>query len=315
MKTKQTTLLLFFTGLLAISVKSSYAQSLCDPDFWESAQPEDIDQIKEPDHICNNDRYYRKTIGMPVLHVAVIYDASPEVVQTLLDVGADPDIQNEYEETALHWAASLGRSELAQILVDADADFSIKDTDGRTALYLAEAYKYLGHEHLKVIKILMDAGAEPNIQEGTALIAKQNLQSIVLRKFYSPLEFSILAEKIDREMDDLTNIRDLSFTELEVIDEDLISSSSSIDKLTVYIKFKLSFLADLTKDGSSIEISCREVYVDYADDNSFKKAVYLIDCGNDKYVFENDAMYFFLDDLGMERIIIEEEKDTRQILN
>ena len=94
-------------------VSSIYAQSLCDSNFWKAAQPEDIDQINELDLICMN-KDYEGTFNLPIFHVAALY-ASPEVVQALLDAGAEPDIKSNDGTTALHWAAGIGRSELVQI--------------------------------------------------------------------------------------------------------------------------------------------------------------------------------------------------------
>ena len=160
MKTKTTTLILFLAGILAMSVNPGHAQSLCDPDFWKSDQPEDIDQINEFDRICDN-RY--DTGGMPVFHVVALH-ASPELFLEFLNKSSiiiDTDIKDEHGRTALHRAVSIGRSKTVQILVDAGANPDIQDDGYRaTALHLAALNGYSG-----VVQILVDAGADPDIQD------------------------------------------------------------------------------------------------------------------------------------------------------
>ena len=119
-----------------MSVGPSYAQSMCDPNFWKFVQPKDIEQIKEPGHICKN-QDYEETVDIPVFHVATLY-ASPEVLLEFLNKNYSLNINlHSYHigATALHWAAVRGRSEIIQILVDAGANPDIKNNYGSTALH------------------------------------------------------------------------------------------------------------------------------------------------------------------------------------
>ena len=92
-----------------------------------------------------------------------------DVVRALLAKGADPDIQNEDGETALHLAASCAHdAKLAQFLIDFGADPNIKNDDGDTPLICAVIASRNDETDvmtdLDVVRDLLDKGADPNIQ-------------------------------------------------------------------------------------------------------------------------------------------------------
>ncbi len=60
-----------------------------------------------------------------------------EMAKLLIDANALLDTQNKNGSTALTWAAEHGRTEIAQLLIDAGADLNIKDNNGCTALDLS----------------------------------------------------------------------------------------------------------------------------------------------------------------------------------
>ena len=53
-----------------------------------------------------------------------------EMVETLLEHGADVDAQDEDGQTALHYACSIGYEAVIQVLLKASADKNIVDSDG-----------------------------------------------------------------------------------------------------------------------------------------------------------------------------------------
>jgi ankyrin repeat protein len=58
-------------------------------------------------------------------------------VKLLLEHGADPNTQDEYGDTPLHWAAFGDNVEVVKLLLEYGADPTVKDKDGRTPLDLA----------------------------------------------------------------------------------------------------------------------------------------------------------------------------------
>ncbi len=84
---------------------------------------------------------------------ALMYAASgpnQETVAVLLDAGADPNIADTAEGfTALMFAAAEGQLEVARVLVAHEADQSLRDVDGDTALSFAAKNK-----HADIVRLL-----------------------------------------------------------------------------------------------------------------------------------------------------------------
>jgi ankyrin repeat protein len=86
--------------------------------------------------------------GVTLLHWATITDR-PAVIPLLAAAGLDIDAQDDYGYTPLMYAASIdfGDTVLLQALLDAGADRSVEDYDGKTARQHARRLK---HTHLEV---------------------------------------------------------------------------------------------------------------------------------------------------------------------
>ena len=80
-----------------------------------------------------------------------------EVVQLLLNAGADPDKGTVHGKTPLQVAANRAQKEVVLLLLNAGADPDRVDHAGRTPIDVAS---YLGHKD--VLKVLLDRGADPN---------------------------------------------------------------------------------------------------------------------------------------------------------
>ena len=98
--------------------------------------------------------------GRTVLIYAA-WNGSTEVVKTLIEIGANINIQNDNGDTALRLAARRGLTEIVKILVENGADMNIKDSRyGRTALIYAAR-----EGRTEVVKLLIDNGANMNIKD------------------------------------------------------------------------------------------------------------------------------------------------------
>ena len=71
----------------------------------------------------------------PLMYAALYSDAV--MVKTLLNAGANANLRNEAEATALMWA--VDDVEKARLLLDAGAEVDARSTEGRTALSIAAA--------------------------------------------------------------------------------------------------------------------------------------------------------------------------------
>ena len=93
------------------------------------------------------------------LHTAVLTE-NLEVIRQHIKAGSDLNVlESSHASTPLITAAALGRTEAAEILIEAGADINYKNDDGSTALHTAIAFI-----KPKVAKILIDAGANLNIK-------------------------------------------------------------------------------------------------------------------------------------------------------
>ena len=76
--------------------------------------------------------------GTQPIHDAALGD-NPAVIRELASHGAKIDARSRGEaQTPLHFAAAMGRMRAAEVLVTLGADLTIKDSQGRTAVEVAE---------------------------------------------------------------------------------------------------------------------------------------------------------------------------------
>ena len=130
-------------------------------DIFRAAKWNNIGRVREyldsgadPDII---DRSYNN-------NTALIYASSEghtEIVELLLDRGADINITNDLGSTALMEASRNNRTEIIRLLLDRGADPNIRDDYGGTALISAS----IGNRRTDIVKMLLDNDADPNIQE------------------------------------------------------------------------------------------------------------------------------------------------------
>ena len=87
-----------------------------------------------------------------VMHTAAFY-ANKNVVQLLLDRGADCDTANDWGGTPLYLAAFHDRLDVVKLLLDAGADANKVANDGYTPMYCAV------RNSLEMVKLLINSGA------------------------------------------------------------------------------------------------------------------------------------------------------------
>jgi len=97
--------------------------------------------------------------GKTALHHAVSIRPKPKVINMLLEKGANINLQCKSGWTALHIAAQGSKSKIVEILLQNGADPNLQDRYGRTALDLVGTYP----ESNKIIKILQDAAKNKSL--------------------------------------------------------------------------------------------------------------------------------------------------------
>ena len=108
-------------------------------------------------------------LGNTALMIALTREDNEEAMNTILEYGADADIQNETGYNALMMAARTKSIDIVSRLIEITSDINAKNKDGDTALTLAAVFN-----NVNVINALLDAGADVNVQNRngtTALMA------------------------------------------------------------------------------------------------------------------------------------------------
>lgn len=81
-----------------------------------------------------------------------------EMVQLLVEAGADVNCCSELKDKPLYYAAQYGRKDVVSLLLKRGANVNAAGLDGHTALMLAVEF-----ETPELAQILLDAGADPNL--------------------------------------------------------------------------------------------------------------------------------------------------------
>ena len=97
--------------------------------------------------------------GETPLHAAV-GSGNVEIVRALLEAGADPSVEDEDGKAPLH---SASESQVAEVLLDNGADPSARDSGGRTPLHDMVQIES-GEEAKALASLLLERGVDPNAQ-------------------------------------------------------------------------------------------------------------------------------------------------------
>ena len=105
-----------------------------------------------------------------------------EVVQVLLDDGANIEATNDFEYTSLTLASENGHSDVVQLLLNTGANIEAMDDNERTSLILASE-----SGHIEVVHVLIDYGAnleakdyDPGIPSLILAIQNRHLEVVQL---------------------------------------------------------------------------------------------------------------------------------------
>jgi len=85
----------------------------------------------------------------------------PECTEFLLDLGANPNIKNENNMTALMVASIEGCIKCVELLLPLDENINIQENETCSTSLMAASY----NGHTEIVKLLLQAGANPNLQD------------------------------------------------------------------------------------------------------------------------------------------------------
>ena len=113
------------------------------------------------------------------LHLASYY-GHVEVVQSLLDHGADPTVQNKDRQTSLHMASQNGHVEVVWLLIQYGAHPIAQNKYGQTPLHLASQ-----SGHIQIVQFLRDVERRVAAQSRTRIRVTLCLLFLFISTFYA----------------------------------------------------------------------------------------------------------------------------------
>ena len=91
---------------------------------------------------------------------------SADVAQRLLELGADVNVQDNSQESPLHFACTYGNFNTALLLLDHGAEINAQDAHGQTPLHcISEGFMaYNEFNGTSIAQLLLECGADVNAQ-------------------------------------------------------------------------------------------------------------------------------------------------------
>ena len=100
------------------------------------------------------------------ISIAKTDDIGSSITKMLLENRADPKIPMNDGDTTMHMVAAWRNMEAGKMLLEHKADVNAKNQEGKTPLHtILEQEKFSKEEKLPTIKFLLDANADPNLQD------------------------------------------------------------------------------------------------------------------------------------------------------
>jgi ankyrin repeat protein len=112
------------------------------------------------------------------------------IMERLIKAKADPNIPSKHEETALHYACQIWKTDRIKMLIDAGADVNKATDEGLTPLHFVVGFdRYIPSSKIEdateCVRLLIEAGANVNAKDDQGVSvyksASRNIKDIVLK--------------------------------------------------------------------------------------------------------------------------------------
>lgn len=153
-----------------------------------------------------NNTEIKKTADKPNIdiHTAVI-SGNLEVVKQHIKAGTDINQKEAMSSsTPLISAATFNKPEIAKVLIDANADLSLKNNDGSTALHTAAFFG-----RIEIVQMLIDAKADKTIRNNFGATPRETVMGefAEMKPFYEMLIQQLKPMGFVLDMDELKKAR------------------------------------------------------------------------------------------------------------
>ena len=179
------------------SFGSLYAMEM---DIWTATQNRNTQKVKQVIEQNNTLVHAQDEWQQTALHYASTW-SDTETATLLLQHNADVNAQDKWQHTSLHYAASKGHTEIAALLLQHKTDVNAQDNDQETPLHDASC-----NDHPKTMKLLLSHGATPHkpinlfSEHGKySQIYAQRYESWICKTFLSRKTIALLLSLIGRQ--------------------------------------------------------------------------------------------------------------------
>lgn len=145
--------------------RSKVHQAVCNIDY-KSLDDLLLNKIFQSEKVLNrqDDGGYRPLHSASAMTLKDPSSASTvgKIISRLLEMGADPSLEDSKGNTALHWAARAGDRNVVRQLLQKSVAVDAKNKNGETALHFAMR---AGSRGIDTVAELLESGARPNIAD------------------------------------------------------------------------------------------------------------------------------------------------------
>jgi ankyrin repeat protein len=145
-------------------------------------------------------------IDAPEMNIqAAILSNNIEVVKQHIEAGTDINKKDVMSgSTPLITAASFGKNKIAQELIDAGADLTLKNNDGATALHSAAFFC-----RVEIVQMLIDAKADKSVRNNFGATARESVMGpyAEIKPIYEMLQQQLAPLGMQLDLNEIEKIR------------------------------------------------------------------------------------------------------------